>query len=84
MSLIKTALTIKGIKDSEVFFEVVNQCLEPIRIQVPGGELKDLRDNILVQNYLTWLSPTGAIECVEVFCQNEEDIERLLKFMEEY
>lgn len=84
MTNVKSALTLWGIKDSEAFFELVNHCEMPVKIQVPGGELKDLRNSVLLQNYLTWESPTSAINCVEVFCHSEADIVSMLGFIEEY
>lgn len=53
MDNVNIALMIKGIKDSEAFFELVDRCQAPVKIQVPGGDLHDLRGNVLLQNYLT-------------------------------
>ena len=84
MDNVNIALMLKGIKDSEAFFELVDRCKAPVKIQVPGGDLHDLRGNVLLQNYLTWESPISAIECVEVFCHTGADLASILEFIEEY
>ena len=38
MDNVNIALMLKGIKDSEAFFELVDRCQAPVKIQVPGGD----------------------------------------------
>ncbi|KRU26774.1 hypothetical protein VT91_03910 [Clostridium sporogenes] len=78
-----TYLTFFNIQHSQRFFNVINNCVEPVTLRLPTGETKDLRFNFIVQNFLTWIDPYGDIPEVQLQCTNSQDVEHLIQFMME-
>lgn len=76
-----TDLTFFNIQDSQFFFNVINNCVEPVKLHLQTGENKDLRFNFLLQNFLTWMDIHGHIPEVKLQCTNAQDVEHLIQFM---
>ncbi|KEI77786.1 hypothetical protein N452_03895 [Clostridium botulinum A2 117] len=78
-----TYITFFNIQHSQRFFDVINNCVEPVTLHLPTGQTKDLRFNFLVQNFLIWMDLSGNIPEVELQCTNPQDVEHLIQFMME-
>jgi len=76
-----TDLTFFNIQDSQCFFDVINNCVEPVTLCLQTGQTKDLRFNFLLQNFLTWMDIYGDIPEVKLQCTNAQDVEHLIQFM---
>lgn len=71
-------ISLSSIQDTTTFFDVIDQSLTPIYIKLSNGELKDLRRNLALQNYLTWMSPYNVISHIDLFLTHEEEAKRLV------
>lgn len=76
-----TDLTFFNIQDSQYFFDVINNCVEPVTLRLQTGQTKDLRFNFLLQNFLMWMDIYDDIHEVKLQCTNARDVEHLIKFM---
>ncbi|MBV7273983.1 hypothetical protein [Clostridium thailandense] len=76
-----TYLTFFDIQDSERFFDVINNCVEPVILCIPTAQSTDLRFNFILQNFLTWIDPSGKIPEVKLKCTNPQDVEHLIQLM---
>ncbi len=76
-----TKLTLNHITDGDRFLEVIDQCQEAVNFRLPNGKVQDLRQNILLHNYLTWQTQLGEIKHIELDCHCQEDVECLIQFI---
>lgn len=71
-------ISLSSIQDTTTLFDVIDQSLTSIYIKLSNGELKDLRQNLALQNYLTWMSPYNVISHIDLFLTHEEEAKRLV------
>lgn len=71
-------ISLSSIQDTTTLFDVIDQSLTSIYIKLSNGELKDLRQNLALQNYLTWMSPYNVISHIDLFLTHEEEVKRLV------
>lgn len=76
----KTTLLLYDILDPISFFQEVDECKGSIYVKSYKG-LQDLRKNYFMQCQLLWQLPIGIIEKIQLTLEEEEDVERLLCFM---
>ena len=78
-----TDFTFFNIQDYKCFFDVVNNCIEPVMLSLQSGQTKDLRFNILLQNFVVQMNMDEDLTEVKVQCTNAQDVERLIQFMKD-
>ncbi|AJQ25663.1 hypothetical protein [Pelosinus fermentans] len=78
-----TYLTFFDIQHTQQFFDMVNRCAAPVIFYLPNGQAKDLRFNLLVQNFLTWMDLSGNIPELKLECNNSQDVKAMIQFMME-
>lgn len=76
-----TDITVFNIQDSQCFFDMINNCVEPVMLFLQNGQTKDFRFNIELQNYLMWKDIYGEIAEVKLQCTNAQDLEYFIQFM---
>lgn len=77
-----TYLTVCDIQNSQLFFEMINNCLDPVIVLLENGQAKDIRRNIIAQNFFTWIDPYGKIKKIELQCTSCQDVIRIMKFID--
>lgn len=78
----KKSLLFYHILDPISFFQEVDECKGAIYVRSYKG-LQDLRKNYFMQYQLLWQLPIGIIEKIQLMCERKEDVERLLRFMDD-
>ncbi len=63
------------------FFEVVNQCENPVKLVVPDGNSEELRGNVFVQDLL--IGMRNGITQLSIEADPGDDTMRLIRFMME-
>ena len=78
-------MTFCNISDIKSFFEVIDNCKEPVYLKSDDGKKYDIRNEIKLRALIGCLAsaPSGKISRLNVVCNCIEDAKNLMKYMME-
>ena len=74
-------MKIQNITDVEKFFQVVDQCRGTVELVSPEGDRINLKSKLTQYLSMATMFSNGYIKELELVAHDEEDVERLIKYM---
>ena len=74
-------MKIQNITDVEKFFQVVDQCKGTVELVSPEGDRINLKSKLTQYLSMATMFSNGYIKELELEAHDEEDVERLIKYM---
>ena len=74
-------MKIQNITDVDKFFQVVDQCKGTVELVSPEGDRINLKSKLTQYLSMATMFSNGYIKELELVAHDEEDVERLIKYM---
>lgn len=74
-------MKIQNITDVDAFFKVVDQCRGTVELVSPDGDRINLKSKLTQYLSMATMFSNGYIKELELVAHDEEDVERLIKYM---